>query len=120
MKICAVCVLREFYEQRLSLHGSDPGKPLFLFSDGSVLTKTVLNKHIKLCVALIGINPDNYTGHSLRAGGATDAAKSGLADWEIKLLGRWSSDTYQRYIRLPLEYRVGLARRMANTKSLIG
>ena len=41
----------------------------------------------------------NYSGHSFHIGAATTAASQGLPDHLIKILGRWSSDAYQRYSR---------------------
>ena len=36
------------------------------------------------------------------AGAATTGALVGMTDYELQLLGRWSSDAYQRYIRAPI------------------
>lgn len=110
--VCAVCTMSNYLCKRETVFSSDPESPLFLFTSGTPLTRSLLCNHIKLCIATLGFNPDNYSGHSLRAGGATDAAKNGLADWEIKFLGRWTSNAYLRYIRLPPEFKAGLARRM--------
>ena len=38
--------------------------------------------------------------HSFRIGGASAAASAGVSDSVIQILGRWSSDTYRRYLRL--------------------
>ena len=51
---------------------------------------------------LTGLDPHHYSGHSFRIGGATSTAVAGLNDYEIKLLGRWSSDCCRCYIRSPL------------------
>ena len=40
-----------------------------------------------------------YSGHSFRSGVATTAAVNGIEDHQIKLLGRWKSTAYQRYIQ---------------------
>ncbi len=37
-------------------------------------------------------------GHSFRSGPASSAARAKVLDHLIKVLGRWSSDCYQRYI----------------------
>lgn len=42
----------------------------------------------------------NLNTHSFRIGGASAAASSGVPDSIIKILGRWSSDCYRRYIRI--------------------
>ena len=117
-KVCATCTMTSYVKQRHSMFGSEPNGPLFLFSNGSPLTRSLLNQHIKLMVSLLGLDPQLYSGHSLRAGGATDAARSGLSDWELKFLGRWSSEAYQRYIRLPLEFKASMAKRMIGFSNL--
>jgi hypothetical protein len=38
-------------------------------------------------------------GHSMRAGGATFLAASGVPPAQIQAIGRWRSDTWERYIR---------------------
>ena len=40
-----------------------------------------------------------YSGHSFRSRAATTAAVNGIEDHQIKLLGRWKSTAYQRYIQ---------------------
>ena len=72
-----------------------------MYSNGVILTKHLFVTQTKLALASLGYQAGNYSGHSFRSGSATSAAAAGLADWEIKLLGRWSSQAYQRYIRTP-------------------
>ena len=86
--------------------------PLFIFSNGSVLTKTLFIKQVQLLLISCGISPNQYSGHSFRVGGATDAASSGLQDWELKVMGRWTSEAYHRYIRTPQSHLIGFTRRM--------
>ncbi len=40
-----------------------------------------------------------YSGHSFRRGAATMAAKRGMDDSVIKMLGRWKSSAFQLYVR---------------------
>jgi hypothetical protein len=42
---------------------------------------------------------EDYAGHSLRSGGATTLALANVPAERIQLAGRWSSDTFQIYIR---------------------
>ena len=51
----------------------------------------------------MGLNPQDYAGHSFRIGAATTAAQVGLEDSVIRSLGRWNSDAFYRYIRTPQE-----------------
>jgi integrase len=43
--------------------------------------------------------PPEYAGHSLRSGGATALAIAGIPADRIQAIGRWSSSTFQIYIR---------------------
>jgi len=58
---------------------------------------------VELREALTGIGEDplKYGGYSFGIGAATVAAEQGINDATIKLLGRWRSLAYQRYISTP-------------------
>ena len=83
----------------LARRGYHPG-PLFLFEDGSPLSRSRLVSELRKALSSIRLNCDVYAGHSFRIGAATTAASRGLEDSTMKLLGRWRSDAYQSYIRL--------------------
>ena len=84
----------------LHLRGPAAG-PLFVHRDGSPLTRNAVSTSIQLILKTAGI-PGQFLGHSFRIGAATTAAEKGVPDHMIKMLGRWSSDAYQRYIRTPV------------------
>lgn len=51
-------------------------------------------------IAAVGIDPATYTGHSLRAGFATSAARAGVSSWKIRQQTGHASDAMLgRYIR---------------------
>jgi integrase len=55
---------------------------------------------VKQRISEIGLNPNGYSGHSLRAGFATEAARLGVPKWRIKAqTGHLSDSTLERYIR---------------------
>ncbi len=55
---------------------------------------------IKERVAAVGLDPDEYSGHSLRAGLATSAAAAGVSSWKIRQQTGHASDAMlARYIR---------------------
>lgn len=119
-EVCALCAAQRYLQLRLKKFAAKPLDPFFIFENGQYLTKSAFVNQIKLFLSLTGIDPSKYSAHSLRAGGATDAALSGLQDWEIKQLGRWSSSTYQRYIRIPLHSRASMSKGMiSGAKCLI-
>ena len=110
---CAYCAMQIYIAKHSILAGSD--RPLYMYENGTPLTKALLVKHTKLYLSLVGYNPEEYCGHSYRIGGATTAAAAaGLSDWQIKLLGRWKSNAYQRYIRAPVELLVGISNKITN------
>jgi hypothetical protein len=43
--------------------------------------------------------PNSIAGQSMRAGGATALAEAGTPPILIQAAGRWSSDTFNRYVR---------------------
>ena len=54
---------------------------------------------IKRGVASIGLDVTRFSGHSARAGGATDLFAAGVPYYVIKKYGRWTSDTALIYYR---------------------
>lgn len=90
---CAVSALLSY----LHLRGPTPG-PLFRWTTGSPLTAREVNTHLHSILSRAGIH-GNYSSHSFRIGAATAAAAAGIPDHLIKVMGRWSSTAYQRYIR---------------------
>ena len=54
---------------------------------------------IKAVTLKIGLPADDYSGHSLRAGGATDLFVARVPYYIIQRKGRWSSDAALVYYR---------------------
>lgn len=94
--ICPVKAMKMYLRARTNTPG-----PLFQYQSGTPLTKDALTSETRSLLAMSGLNPTLYAGHSYRIGAATTAASVGLPPWLIKTLGHWSSDCYQRYIRCP-------------------
>ena len=94
--ICPVAAILDYLVRR----GMSPG-PLFLFRDGSPLSRERLVQHVRQALAPHGLDSPQLTGHSFRIGAATTAAQVGLEDSMIQTLGRWHSSAYLRYIRTP-------------------
>ncbi len=77
-----------------------PGRtPLFFFASGSPLTRHSCLKHMRYFLLKAGYPPKSFNTHSLRIGAATSASNAGISSQVIKLLGRWKSGVYRRYIR---------------------
>jgi hypothetical protein len=79
----------------------EPG-PFFRYTNGSPLTRDKLTSEIRTLLSMGGLNSSEYAGHSFRIGAATSAASANLPPWLIKVLGRWSSDCFERYIKTPI------------------
>ena len=93
--VCPVEASRQY----LALRGTCPGQ-YFAHPDGSPISRqnfiSMLNKVLTLC----GLDPGRYKGHSFRIGAASEAAREGYSDAQIRLMGRWNSDAFRKYIRL--------------------
>lgn len=67
--------------------------------DGRMSDKGVA-RAVKRSCDLVGLDPDKFGGHSLRAGLATNSAAGGAAGHTIAQQGRWASlEMVHRYIR---------------------
>jgi len=95
--ICAVYALTNF--ARLRTNNQDDS-PFFLLPNGQPLTRRVFVANLRHLLLRLGIQASSYSGHSMRVGAATSAAASGVPDHLIQVLGRWTSLSYLRYIRV--------------------
>ena len=65
------------------------------------LTFTAVHRSIKATIAAIGLDPNNYSAHSFRHGGASFAFQAEVPGRLIQAQGDWCSDAYKLYIALP-------------------
>lgn len=93
---CPVANLQEYLKVRPSIKG-----PLFCHFNGKALTRYQFSAILKKSLAVLGFIGANFKSHSFRIGRATMCAIEGIPDHEIKVLGRWKSDSYLKYIRIP-------------------
>ena len=90
----------------IELRGPAPS-PFFRFHDGSPLTKSAFVERVRRALSSVGYQPGAYAGHSFRIGAATAALEAGIEDSVIRLMGRWNSDAFHRYIRTPRDTLAG-------------
>ena len=76
------------------------------YSKSKIISESYIRNKIKFLCSKIGLDSSRFSGHSLRAGGATDLFNENVDYNFIKLLGRWKSDTALIYYR----DKVGLVR----------
>ena len=84
--------------QYLIHRGTKPG-PFFVFSNKAPVPRSFFAKHLKAVLQYLDFKPALYKSHSFRIGGASFLASRGYTDLQIKLMGRWNSDVFIRYIR---------------------
>ena len=96
--LCPVTALLNYLAARPPTDG-----PMFVFEDGSYLSRNKLVQSLNRSLIAAGIDPQYYKGHSFRIGAATTAATMGVQDSLIQKLGRWTSDAFRLYVRTPPE-----------------
>jgi integrase len=102
----ATCPVRavQAWIEMLDLGGKINDGPLFRSVNrhgqiGGRLSDQIIADIVKGAAKAAGLDEKLISAHSLRAGCATQAAKRGLSDSKIKVLGRWKTNTFERYIR---------------------
>jgi len=103
---CPVKALLDYTDARRLLADAAADEstvPLFCQADMTPLSKPVFVSMMTTRLQRAGVDSTGYSGHSLRIGAATSAAAAGVPDWLIKVMGRWRSDAYQRYVHTPLK-----------------
>ena len=110
--ICSVMAMKYYLFQAQPTSS----QPLFAFvRPQQWLTRNNLTTELRSVLQHYGLPANNFYSHSFRIGAATTAAKAGLPPWLIKVLGCWSSDCYERYIRSPKSTISEVPRLLANT-----
>ena len=94
--VCPVQSLLDYIHLRGTVEG-----PLFQTLEGKPVSRTAFTDQLSLTFKTCGLDPTRYKGHSFRIGAASYAASCGFSDTQIRLLGRWKSDAFKKYIRIP-------------------
>lgn len=93
--ICPVQIITEY----LNLRGPRTG-PLFITITGATVPRELFVELLTRALIHCGLDPSRYKGHSFRIGAASHAAEQGLSDAQIRILGRWKSNAFLKYIRV--------------------
>lgn len=99
-EICPVAAVLAFLVVRRK---KSQGGPLFMEEAGTPLSRRKLVAWLRTTLQVAGIEAAHFSGHSFRIGAASTAAARGVADSTIQALGRWKSETFKRYVRIPRE-----------------
>ena len=97
-----VSLMANYLKLRLAA-GATTTSPLFPDSQFSSapLTRNSFISLLKRALSVAGYNDSHFSGHSFRIGACTSGAAAGVQDHLLKVLGRWTSSCYSRYIRTP-------------------
>lgn len=75
---------------------------LFQFPGGIPVTRSFFDTRLRALLRAANIDNTFYKGHSLRIGAATEAVRAlGLPEHQVQKLGRWNSNAFKGYIRIP-------------------
>ena len=96
---CPVALLRRWLTVRPVLAARGPGSDaLFITRTGEPLSRSAISSLVSRAASAAGYE-GRFSGHSLRIGGATAAARGGASMALIKAVGAWTSPAVQRYVR---------------------
>lgn len=112
------CLVRRMREYMARLDNKASNAPLFPREDGGRMSADTPRHRLHHWLAAAGATkPKQYGFHSLRAGGASDAARAGVQERTIKAHGNWASSVVQVYIRPTLDDRLAVSRALSQTMS---
>jgi site-specific recombinase XerD len=83
----------------LKWRGNRPG-PLFIFPDGNPIPPRYFSMQLNLSLNWGNLVNANIKPHSFRIGAATYAATQGFTSTQIRQMGRWNSNAFEKYIRI--------------------
>ena len=83
----------------LALRGTSQGS-FFSFPGSVPIQTSKFNTVLSNSLAWSGFSHLNIKSHSFRIGAATWAASAGYTDSQIKIMGRWKSSAFRKYIRV--------------------
>ena len=91
------------YSKLVSEHVMPGNFPAFSFYAAGIVkcvTHQSFTTFLKLLLVKIGLNPDDWSGHSFRRGGASLLYRLGIDPLTIQACGDWSTDTFLRYLEV--------------------
>ena len=83
-----------------------PDAPAFTYGQGKFIGYNQFTSRLKSVLRKAGLNPDLFSGHSFRRGGASFLFSSGASQLMVQVLGGWSSLVYTRYLFMNEEDRL--------------
>ena len=76
--------------------------PIFINQDGSTVSTSKFSTVFRQVIIDAKLDPKRYKPHGLRIGAAIRAHAMNLSGSQIREAGRWKSEAFKRYIRIPM------------------
>ena len=96
----AIAAMSVYLARRVHTQGN---QPLFIEAGGKPLSVKTLVTATQVMLTAAGIpEVHKYKGHSFRKGGATSLHTAGVPDSVIRIMGRWRSFAFARYVDTPM------------------
>ena len=113
-----VCAVKWLAEYKKATPDQRPTAPLFQAESGGKMAEDSVRKLVKKWTEEIGLDPKQYSSHSMRKGAATDANAAGTSIDDIRQHGRWArnSTAVHTYIALSDEEKFQMALFLAGKK----
>lgn len=108
--ICPVRAAR-WVHKAAAVFGTREDEPALKMLRGGITSDDV-SKVVKQAARHAGLDPERFSTHSVRIGGATALLNSGADRLVIKLLGRWLSNAFEEYPVLSAKGSADLSRHM--------
>ncbi|KAJ8313074.1 hypothetical protein KUTeg_010447 [Tegillarca granosa] len=96
LPICAVKAVKSFMNIRPPYFGT-----FFCHLSGQPVSRYQFNCVLRKCLNFAQIDSKLYKSHSFRTGAATTCSILGVDENKMAELGRWKSNSYKSYIRVP-------------------
>ena len=80
--------------------------PAFSYDKNSFINHKSYTVKLKQLLKKAGLDPESYSGHSFRRGGASYLYSIGGTTLMVQVLGDWASQVFTRYLHLSLEDRL--------------
>ena len=94
---CPYKIIDDYMDSRKGYE--DFNEPFFVFRDGTPVRPVNVRCTLRNVLKMIGLQPRLYGTHRFRIGRATDLIKMGFTIEQVKLVGRWRSNTVYKCIR---------------------
>ncbi len=109
-----LCPIRAF-KYMCQLVPAQNSSPAFVCPSSSGLAPVTYHQYqrfIRQMMKKINLEPNSFSSHSFRCGGATWAFSSHVPGELVRVHGDWKSEAYLKYLDLSLEHRLQVAQVM--------